>query len=96
MDRDAGLGWAGGYVGEGVGPSNLAGRTLAELILERDTHRTTLPLVGEPFTSWEPEPLRFLGYWALDHFAEGLDDANLRGRPAPRLRSSVYNHFVRK
>jgi len=96
LDRRAGLGWAGGYVGEGVGPANLAGRTLAELILERESHRTTLPWVGEPFPTWEPEPLRFIGYAALTRFAETLDSANLDGRPAPRLRSSVYNHFVRK
>ena len=29
---DSGLAWAGGYVGDGVGTSNLAGRTLADLI----------------------------------------------------------------
>jgi glycine/D-amino acid oxidase-like deaminating enzyme len=96
LDRKTGLGWAGGYVGEGVGPANLAGHTLAELILERDTQRTNLPLVGKPFPNWEPEPLRFIGYRALDHFAEALDNANLRGRPTPRLRGAIYNHFVRK
>ncbi len=96
LDRRTGFGWAGGYVGEGVGPANLAGRTLAELILERDTHRATLPLVGKPFPRWEPEPLRFMGYAALTRFAETLDDANLQGRRTPRLRGAIYNHFVRK
>ena len=28
LDRDTGLAWAGGYVGDGVGTTNLAGRTL--------------------------------------------------------------------
>ncbi len=96
LDRRAGLGWAGGYVGEGVGPANLAGRTLAELIVERDTHRTTLPLVGKPFPKWEPEPLRFVGYAALTRLAERLDATNLGGRRTPRLRGAIYNHFVRK
>ncbi len=32
LDRERGLAWAGGYVGDGVGTSNLAGRTLADLI----------------------------------------------------------------
>jgi len=96
LDRRAGLGWAGGYVGEGVGPANLAGRTLAELILERSTHRTTLLLVGEPFKNWEPEPLRFVGYAVLTRFAETLDAANLGGRRTPPLRGTIYNHFVRK
>jgi glycine/D-amino acid oxidase-like deaminating enzyme len=96
IDRESGFGWAGGYVGEGVGPSNLAGRTLAELILERDTHRTDLPLVGRPFPNWEPEPLRFIGYAALTRFAEALDNANLHGRPTPRLRGAIYERYVRK
>ena len=30
LDRTTGIGWAGGYVGDGVGTSNLAGRTLAD------------------------------------------------------------------
>lgn len=96
IDRKAGLGWAGGYVGEGVGPSNLAGHTLAELILERESQRTDLPLVGKPFPTWEPEPLRAIGVAALDWFAEQLDAANLQGRPTPRLRGAIYKAFVRK
>ena len=32
LDRSTGLGWAGGYVGDGVSTTNLAGRTLADLI----------------------------------------------------------------
>ncbi|MGN6126780.1 MAG: NAD(P)/FAD-dependent oxidoreductase, partial [Humibacter sp.] len=34
LDRASGLGWAGGYVGTGVTATNLAGRTLADLIVE--------------------------------------------------------------
>ena len=32
MDRETGLGWAGGYVGTGVSTTNLAGRTLRDLV----------------------------------------------------------------
>ena len=32
LDRQTGLAWSGGYVGDGVGTSNLGGRTLADLI----------------------------------------------------------------
>jgi len=96
IDREAGLGWAGGYVGEGVGPSNLAGHTLAELILERNTQRTDLPIVGAPFPNWEPEPLRCVAYAALDRIAEQLDSANLQGRRTPRFRGAIYERFVRK
>ena len=51
----------GGYVGEGVAAANLAGRTVAELILEEPTERTSLPWVGAHSRYWEPEPLRWLG-----------------------------------
>jgi glycine/D-amino acid oxidase-like deaminating enzyme len=61
LDRAAGFGWAGGYVGDGVGTTNLAGRTLRDLVLERDTELTRLPWVNHPWPTWEPEPLRWLG-----------------------------------
>jgi glycine/D-amino acid oxidase-like deaminating enzyme len=61
LDPATGLGWAGGYVGDGVTTTNLAGRTLADLVLERDTELTRLPWVGHRSRSWEPEPLRWLG-----------------------------------
>ncbi len=61
FDPSSGVGSAGGYAGEGVAASNLAGRTLRDLILRRDTELTRLPWVGRPPHKWEPEPLRFLG-----------------------------------
>ena len=44
-DRASGIASAGGYVGDGVATANLAGRTLADLILGRDT-RSHPPAVG--------------------------------------------------
>ena len=61
FDRETGMAWGGGYVGEGVSPSNLAGRTIAELITETDSPRIDLPWVGHRSRRWEPEPLRWLG-----------------------------------
>jgi glycine/D-amino acid oxidase-like deaminating enzyme len=61
LDRGTGLAWAGGYVGDGVSTTNLAGRTLRDLVLERDTELTRLPWVGHRSPDWEPEPLRWLG-----------------------------------
>jgi glycine/D-amino acid oxidase-like deaminating enzyme len=61
LDPTTGLGWAGGYVGDGVSTTNLAGRTLADLLLDRDTALTGLPWVGHRSRQWEPEPLRWLG-----------------------------------
>lgn len=61
LDQGTGLGWAGGYVGDGVATSNLAGRTLRDLVLGRETALTRLPWVGHESRPWEPEPLRWLG-----------------------------------
>ena len=66
-DPQRGIAMAGGYGGEGVGASNLAGRTLADLILGNDTQLTRQPWVlhGQgpaALANWEPEPLRWLGY----------------------------------
>jgi glycine/D-amino acid oxidase-like deaminating enzyme len=61
LDRSTGVGWAGGYVGDGVSTTNLAGRTLADLITGADTDITRLPWVGHRSPRWEPEPLRWLG-----------------------------------
>jgi glycine/D-amino acid oxidase-like deaminating enzyme len=61
LDRTTGLGWAGGYVGDGVSTTNLAGRTLTDLVLGRDTELTRLPWVDHRSRPWEPEPLRWIG-----------------------------------
>ncbi len=61
LDPATGLGWAGGYVGDGVGTTNLAGRTLADLITGAQSDLTRLPWVGHTSPDWEPEPLRWLG-----------------------------------
>jgi glycine/D-amino acid oxidase-like deaminating enzyme len=56
-----GIAWAGGYVGDGVAAANLAGRTLADLILGQESDLTELPWVGHQSRPWEPEPIRWLG-----------------------------------
>lgn len=60
-DPRSGLGWAGGYVGHGVAATNLAGRTLRDLVLGRETELTALPWVGHRTRKWEPEPARWVG-----------------------------------
>lgn len=65
LDRATGLGWAGGYVGSGLTTTNLAGRTLADLVLGRDTDLVHLPWTNRRVRRWEPEPLRWLGVQAM-------------------------------
>lgn len=55
------IGWAGGYVGDGLSTTNLAGRTLAELLTGSESELSRLPWVGHRSPDWEPEPVRFLG-----------------------------------
>ena len=78
LDPATGMGWAGGYVGDGVSTTNLAGRTLRDLILRRDTDLTGLPWVGHRSKRWEPEPLRFLGINAGLRLAASADHAEER------------------
>lgn len=61
LDRSSGIGWAGGYVGDGVSTTNLAGRTLADLVTGTDSDLVTLPWVNHRSRRWEPEPLRWMG-----------------------------------
>jgi glycine/D-amino acid oxidase-like deaminating enzyme len=61
LDLATGLGRAGGYVGDGVATSNLAGRTMRDLVLGHETELTRLPWVNHRSPRWEPEPLRFIG-----------------------------------
>jgi glycine/D-amino acid oxidase-like deaminating enzyme len=94
LDRRTGLGWAGGYVGDGVGTSNLAGRTLADLVLDRhDSDLLSLPWVGHRSPRWEPEPLRFLGVNAGLRVMSSGDRSELRtGRPSKR--AALFGRFT--
>jgi hypothetical protein len=65
LDRATGIGFAGGYVGSGLTTSNLAGRTLADLVLGIDSKLTRLPWVNRQVRRWEPEPIRWLSVQAM-------------------------------
>jgi glycine/D-amino acid oxidase-like deaminating enzyme len=83
LDPVTGLGSAGGYVGDGVATTNLAGRTLADLILGTDSDLTRLPWVNHRSPRWEPEPLRWLGVNAGLRVMTWADRQEARtGRPS--------------
>jgi glycine/D-amino acid oxidase-like deaminating enzyme len=87
FDRVTGLASAGGYVGDGVATSNLAGRTLADLITGTNSELTTLPWIGHVSRRWEPEPVRWLAINAALRLAGSSDAAEARtGRPSRRRR----------
>lgn len=83
-DRRTGLAFAGGYVGDGVATSALAGRTLAAMIREDDPEDLAgLPWAGRTSRAWEPEPLRWLGVNAVTALMSSADRSEARtGRPS--------------
>ena len=85
LDRSTGMAWAGAYVGDGVSTTNLAGRTLRDLILGQETELTRLPWVDHRSRDWEPEPFRWVGVNAALKAMGSADDAEARtGRPSRR------------
>jgi glycine/D-amino acid oxidase-like deaminating enzyme len=86
-DAGSGLASAGGYVGQGVAASNLAGRTLRDLLLGERSELTELPWVGRRARSWEPEPLRWAGIRGVYALYRRADEIELRsGRPSALAR----------
>jgi glycine/D-amino acid oxidase-like deaminating enzyme len=61
LDVKSGIASAGGYVGDGVGTSNLAGRTLADLILKNESEIVSMPWVNHKSKKWDIEPFRWIG-----------------------------------
>jgi glycine/D-amino acid oxidase-like deaminating enzyme len=91
FDPASGLASAGGYTGDGVATANLAGRTLADLILGRETDLTRLPWVGHRSPRWEPEPLRWLGVRLSAVAAQRADAADAAGRRTASLWDRVFS-----
>jgi glycine/D-amino acid oxidase-like deaminating enzyme len=84
---------AGGYVGDGLSTTNLAGRTLADLITGRETPLTALPWVNHRSPNWEPEPLRFAGS-NIGLLAMGLADTEERITHRPSVAARVMGPLV--
>ncbi len=96
LDPASGMAWAGGYVGDGVTTTNLAGRSLADLILGRPSDLTSLPWVGHRSRQWEPEPLRWVAIRSALALAAGSDrfeDRHLRPeRPRSWVLAKLLGH----
>jgi glycine/D-amino acid oxidase-like deaminating enzyme len=87
FDPSSGIATARGYVGHGVSTTNLAGRTLTDLITGQQSPLTELPLVNHHSPNWEVEPFRWIGVryaqWALGR----LDARTARTGKPPSGRS---------
>jgi hypothetical protein len=93
FDRATGIAWAGGYVGDGLSTTNLAGRTLADLITGTESELVTLPWVNHSSPNWELEPLRFIGA-NTGLIAMKLADAEERLTRRPSLAAKVMGPLV--
>ena len=92
-DAATGVAWAGGYVGDGLSTTNLAGRTLADLITGTSSDLTALPWVNHSSPSWEPEPLRFIGS-NLGLLAMNIADAEERVTSRPSIAARLMGPLV--
>ena len=87
FDRATGMAMAGGFAGHGLTGTSIAGRTLADLILERESDLLTLPWVGHTCRKWEPEPLRAIAAKSISAILLSADEAEEQsGQPAKRVR----------
>ena len=76
--------YALGYTGNGVAPSHLAGRVMADLITGADTDVVRLPMVNARARTFPPQPFRTLGAAIVRRAIIANDTARERGqRPNP-------------
>jgi len=96
FDSKLRFGWAGGYFGNGVGATHLAGQTMADLVLGNETERTHSPWVNpaDRNRKWEPEPLRWLGIKSRAKLMQLSDYAEYRDSPlAPVFSKTLEKIF---
>ena len=93
-DPTTGMAAAGGYVGDGVGTTNLSGRTLADLITGQETALTRLPWVGHRSRQWEPEPLRWIGINTMVQLPTGSDRHEAKHGTPSKWRDAIVNRIT--
>jgi glycine/D-amino acid oxidase-like deaminating enzyme len=83
FDPGTRIGFAGGYTGQGVSTSNLAGQMLAAMIGDRASGFEQLPFAQRRSPGWIPEPLRWLVVRYMQGALERIDKAAEAGKPRP-------------
>jgi glycine/D-amino acid oxidase-like deaminating enzyme len=94
FDKASGVGAAGGYVGEGVAASNLAGRVLADLVTDRKTDLTRLAWVNDTARRWVPEPLRWLGVKSIRYIGSRADAEEFETGQPSKLWGGLYSKLL--
>ena len=80
---------AAGYTGNGVGPSNMVGRTLAALALNHEDDHTHLAFVDAKTPRVPPEPFHWIGGEAIRLGILRKEEAEMEGRQPGRISSAV-------
>jgi glycine/D-amino acid oxidase-like deaminating enzyme len=80
---------AAGYTGNGVGPTNMVGLTLASLALDRTDAPTRLAFVDAKTPRVPPEPFHWLGGEAIRMGIDRKEAAEMEGRKPGRVASAV-------
>jgi glycine/D-amino acid oxidase-like deaminating enzyme len=80
---------AAGYTGNGVGPSNMVGRTLASLALGRADDHVHLAFVDATVPRIPPEPIHWLGGETIRLGILKKEEAEIQGRQPAGIASAV-------
>ena len=83
FDESTKIATARGYTGQGVSTTNLNGRILAELISEKRTGLSQLPIAGRRSPLWEVEPFRWIAVRYLQDAFRRIDEAGKNGKAMP-------------
>jgi hypothetical protein len=79
-----------------VTATNLAGRTLTDLVLKRSTPLTELSWVGHRSTNWELEPLRWLGVRGMYSAYKLADRHESGGRSSTSPIAAIADAIARR
>lgn len=93
IDQEAHVITAGGYVGDGVAATHLAGRTIAHAISRTPSPLLELPWVNHKSKRWEPEPIRWLGA-NLGLRAMTIADTEERMTRRPSMAAGIFRRFL--
>jgi len=77
---DSNVYYAAGYTGNGVAPTRIAGRVLADLITGSDTDAVRLPMVNARSRAFPPEPFRSWGAMVVRRAMIAKETAEEQGR----------------
>lgn len=95
FNKQTGIAGAYGYIGLGVSTTNLSGRILCDLINEKRSVVTELPLIQHSSPLWEPEPLRWIGVRYMQSALAKVDQKAEQTGMAPSgktLAERLYKH----